>query len=47
MVTLAVNPDQASKLIFASEYESIWLSKATAAEGDAPPFIVNDEELYR
>ncbi len=47
MVTLALNPDQATRLVFASEYESIWLSKATAAEGDAPPFIVNDEELYR
>ncbi|MFP5313763.1 MAG: Flp pilus assembly protein CpaB [Actinomycetes bacterium] len=47
MVTIALNPDQATRLVFASEFESIWLSKATAAEGDAPPFIVNDEELYR
>ena len=47
MVTLALNPDQASKLIFASEYESIWLSKANAAGPDAPPFIVQDKELYR
>ncbi|GAB3544778.1 hypothetical protein GCM10027404_02060 [Arthrobacter tumbae] len=47
MVTLAVGPDQASKLIFASEYESIWLSNATAAENDAPPFIVQDKELHR
>lgn len=47
MVTIALNPDQATRLVFASEFESIWLSKATAADGDAPPFIVNDEELYR
>lgn len=47
MVTLALNPDQASRLVFASEYESIWLSKATAADSDAPPFIVQDKELYR
>lgn len=47
MVTLALNPDQASKVIFASEYESIWLSKATTAENDAPPFIVQDERLFR
>ena len=47
MVTIALNPDQATRLVFASEFESIWLSKATAAETDAPPFIVNDEELYR
>jgi pilus assembly protein CpaB len=47
MVTIALNPDQATRLVFASEFQSIWLSKATAAEGDAPPFIVNDEELYR
>lgn len=47
MLTVAVNPDQATRLVFASEYESIWLSKATAAENDAPPFIVQDKELYR
>jgi pilus assembly protein CpaB len=47
MVTIALNPDQATRLVFASEFQSIWLSKATAAEGDAPPFTVNDEELYR
>lgn len=47
IVTLAVDPQQASKVVFASEYESIWLSKATAAENDAPPFIVQDKELYR
>lgn len=47
MVTLALNPDQASRLVFASEYESIWLSKATVADNDAPPLIVKDEELYR
>lgn len=47
MVTLALTPDQATRLIYASEYESIWLSKATAAENDAPPFIVQDKELYR
>lgn len=47
MVTLAVNPDQAARLVFASEYESIWLSKATAANNDAPPFIVKDEGLFR
>ncbi|GAA2172275.1 hypothetical protein GCM10009784_02070 [Arthrobacter parietis] len=47
MVTLALTPDQASRLVFASEYESIWLSKATVAENDAPPLIVKDEELYR
>ncbi len=47
MVTLALNPDQASRLVFASEYESIWLSNATAAGNDAPPFIVQDKELYR
>lgn len=47
MVTIALNPDQATRLVFASEFETIWLSKATAAENDAPPFIVNDEELYR
>ncbi|WP_458115442.1 Flp pilus assembly protein CpaB [Arthrobacter sp. D2-10] len=47
MVTLAVNPDEASRLIFASEYESVWLSKATAAGNDAPPFVVKDEGLFR
>lgn len=47
MVTIAVNPDQATRLVFASEYESILLSKATAAESDAPPFIVKDEGLFR
>ncbi|NJC23130.1 pilus assembly protein CpaB [Arthrobacter pigmenti] len=47
MLTLAVNPDQATRLVFASEFESIWLSKATVAENDAPPFIVHDKELYR
>lgn len=47
MLTLAVNPDQATRLVFASEFESIWLSKATVAEDDAPPFIVQDKELYR
>lgn len=47
MVTIALNPDQATRLVFASEFESIWLSKATAAENDAPPFIVKDEGLFR
>jgi pilus assembly protein CpaB len=47
MLTLAVNPDQATRVVFAGEFESIWLSKATVAKPDAPPFIVNDERLYR
>lgn len=47
MVSIAMNPDQATRLVFASEYESIWLSKATAANNDAPPFIVKDEGLFR
>lgn len=47
MITLALSPEQASRFVFASEYESIWLSKATAAETDAPPFIVKEEGLYR
>lgn len=47
MVTIAMNPDQATRLVFASEFESIWLSKATAANNDAPPFTVKDEGLFR
>ncbi|WP_299167107.1 Flp pilus assembly protein CpaB [uncultured Arthrobacter sp.] len=47
MVTLALNPDQATRLVFVSEFGFVWLSKANAANSDAPPFIVQDKELYR
>ncbi|WP_323959099.1 Flp pilus assembly protein CpaB [Arthrobacter sp. JZ12] len=47
MLTLAVDPDQGARLIYASEFESIWLSKATSANNDAPPLTVDDERLFR
>lgn len=47
MLTVAVNADQATRLVFANEFETIYLSKMTADTPDAPPFIVQDKELYR
>ncbi|GAB3531396.1 hypothetical protein GCM10027403_01860 [Arthrobacter tecti] len=47
MLTVAVNADQATRLVFANEFEAIYLSKMSAETPDAPPFIVHDKELYR
>lgn len=47
LVTLALNADAATRVVFASEFGTIWLSKATVADPAAPPVIVQDKELYR
>lgn len=47
IVTLAVSADAASRVVFASEFGTIWLSKAAVADPNAPPVIIQDKELYR
>ncbi|MDF9279238.1 RcpC/CpaB family pilus assembly protein [Arthrobacter sp. EH-1B-1] len=47
IVTLAISADAATRVIFTSEFGTIWLSKATVADPDAPPVIIQDKELYR
>ncbi|MBG6216400.1 pilus assembly protein CpaB [Arthrobacter sp. CAN_A6] len=47
MLTVAVDSDQATKIIYANENASLWLSKQPldTPEGDSP--VMQDKELYR
>ncbi|MHA7285396.1 Flp pilus assembly protein CpaB [Arthrobacter sp. MDT3-44] len=48
MLTVAVNEEQATKIVFGNEFESIWLSKEPASAVESPnPITIHDKVLYR
>lgn len=47
LVTVAVPDVEASKIVFAAEYASIWVGKETAETSDNGPRIIQRNEVYR
>ncbi|MHA7178747.1 Flp pilus assembly protein CpaB [Arthrobacter sp. MDB2-24] len=48
MLTVAVSEEQATKIVFANEFESVWLSKEPSSAVESPePITIHDKVLYR
>lgn len=47
LLTVAVSDSDASKIVFASEFASMWLSKAPADVADGEPRVIQKTEIYR
>ncbi|MBT2532084.1 flagellar biosynthesis protein FlgA [Arthrobacter sp. ISL-48] len=47
MITVAVNDVNADKVVFASEFASIWLSKEPLDAQDSGPKIMQKQDLYK
>lgn len=47
LLTVAVDANEASKIVFAAEYASIWLSKEPLNAVEGKPNVVQRTELYR
>ena len=47
MVTVAVNDVNASKIVFAADYASLWLSREPMDAQDSGPRIMTRQDLYK
>jgi pilus assembly protein CpaB len=48
MLTVAVSEEQATRIVFGNEFESIWLSKEPDSAVESPePITIHDKVLYR
>jgi pilus assembly protein CpaB len=47
MVTVAVNDINADKIVFASEFASVWLSKEPLDATDSGPRVMTRQDLYK
>jgi pilus assembly protein CpaB len=48
ILTVAVSEEQATKVVFGNEFETIWLSKEPASAVESPePITIHDKVLYR
>jgi pilus assembly protein CpaB len=48
ILTVAVNEEQATRIVFGNEFERIWLSKEPASAAESPePITIHDKVLYR
>ncbi|WP_104172059.1 Flp pilus assembly protein CpaB [Arthrobacter sp. Y81] len=47
MVTVAVNDINATKIVFASEFEQVWLSKEPLDAQDSGPRIMTQQDVYK